>query len=42
MYVDGEKVRTLEGEHLAEEFIAMVEGYVEARYPRADQAVPTG
>jgi (E)-4-hydroxy-3-methylbut-2-enyl-diphosphate synthase len=39
VYVEGEKVRTLEGDHLAEEFIAMVESYVEARYPRADQVV---
>ena len=33
VYVDGEKVATLEGPRLAEEFIAMVEGYVERRYP---------
>ena len=37
VYVDGEKVRTLEGETLAEDFIAMVEAYVEARYPRAEE-----
>jgi len=35
VYVDGEKVRTLEGPTLAEDFIRMVEDYVEARYPRA-------
>jgi (E)-4-hydroxy-3-methylbut-2-enyl-diphosphate synthase len=39
VYVDGEKVRTLEGEHVAEEFIAMVEAYVTDRYPRVDGAV---
>jgi (E)-4-hydroxy-3-methylbut-2-enyl-diphosphate synthase len=33
VYVDGEKVATLEGPTLAEDFIAMVEGYVEGRYP---------
>ena len=37
VYVDGEKVRTLEGEPLAEDFIAMVEAYVEAHYPRAEE-----
>jgi (E)-4-hydroxy-3-methylbut-2-enyl-diphosphate synthase len=35
VYVDGEKVRTLEGPTLAEDFIAMVERYVEDRFPRA-------
>lgn len=34
VYVDGEKVRTLEGPGLADDFIAMVEEYVERRYPR--------
>ena len=38
VYVDGEKARTLEGPTLAEDFIAMVEEYVEARYPRAGAA----
>jgi len=33
--VDGEKVRTLEGPTLAADFIAMVEEYVEARFPAA-------
>lgn len=32
VYVDGEKVATLEGPTLAEDFIAMVERYVEDRY----------
>ena len=36
VYVDGQKVATLEGAGLADEFIAMVETYVEAHYPRAD------
>jgi (E)-4-hydroxy-3-methylbut-2-enyl-diphosphate synthase len=34
VYVDGEKVATLEGDHLAEAFIVMVEEYVESHYPR--------
>jgi (E)-4-hydroxy-3-methylbut-2-enyl-diphosphate synthase len=34
VYVDGEKVRTLEGATLAGDFIAMVEEYVDANYPR--------
>jgi (E)-4-hydroxy-3-methylbut-2-enyl-diphosphate synthase len=39
VYIDGEKVRTLEGDQLADEFIAMVETYVEQRFPRADATV---
>jgi (E)-4-hydroxy-3-methylbut-2-enyl-diphosphate synthase len=35
VYVDGEKVRTLEGPTLADDFIAMVEAYVEERFPPA-------
>ena len=35
VYVDGEKVRTLEGPTLADDFIAMVEEHVEARFPLA-------
>ena len=38
VYVDGEKARTLEGPTLAEDFIAMVEEYVKAHYPRAGAA----
>jgi (E)-4-hydroxy-3-methylbut-2-enyl-diphosphate synthase len=38
VYVDGEKVRTLEGATLADDFIAMVEEYVEARFPLAGAA----
>jgi (E)-4-hydroxy-3-methylbut-2-enyl-diphosphate synthase len=34
VYVDGEKVATLEGPRLAEDFIQMVEDYVERRFPR--------
>lgn len=33
VYVDGEKVVTLEGPSLAEDFICMVEEYVERRFP---------
>jgi (E)-4-hydroxy-3-methylbut-2-enyl-diphosphate synthase len=33
VYVDGDKVATLQGPRLAEEFIDMVEAYVERRYP---------
>jgi hypothetical protein len=33
--VDGDKVTTLEGPTLAEDFIAMVERYVEERFERA-------
>lgn len=33
VYVDGEKVTTLEGPRLAEEFIDMVEAYVDENYP---------
>jgi (E)-4-hydroxy-3-methylbut-2-enyl-diphosphate synthase len=35
VYVDGEKVATLEGPTLAEDFIRMVEEYVETRYAPA-------
>ena len=38
VYVDGEKVRTLEGPTLAEDFIAMVDEYVERRFPAAATA----
>jgi len=40
VYVDGEKVATLEGAGLADDFIRMVEDYVEAHYPRAEAGVP--
>ena len=33
VYVDGKKTVTLKGERIAEEFQAIVEGYVHARYP---------
>ncbi|PXX54006.1 4-hydroxy-3-methylbut-2-en-1-yl diphosphate synthase [Pseudomonas sp. LAMO17WK12:I10] len=32
VYIDGAKVRTLRGDHIAEEFIAMVQSYVDKRY----------
>ncbi len=35
VYIDGEKVRTLEGASLADDFIAMVDAYVERRFPLA-------
>jgi (E)-4-hydroxy-3-methylbut-2-enyl-diphosphate synthase len=38
VYVDGEKVATLEGPTLAEDFIAMVETYVENKYALARSA----
>jgi (E)-4-hydroxy-3-methylbut-2-enyl-diphosphate synthase len=42
VYIDGAKATTLEGPTLAEDFIRMVEDYVEARFPRAGaEAVPT-
>ena len=40
VYVDGEKVRTLEGADIATDFIAMVEDYVAARFPRAGEPAP--
>jgi (E)-4-hydroxy-3-methylbut-2-enyl-diphosphate synthase len=40
VYVDGEKVATLEGAGLADDFIRMVEDYVEAHYPRIGAGVP--
>jgi (E)-4-hydroxy-3-methylbut-2-enyl-diphosphate synthase len=38
VYVDGEKAVTLEGPTLADDFMRMVEEYVERRYPPADGA----
>jgi (E)-4-hydroxy-3-methylbut-2-enyl-diphosphate synthase len=34
VYIDGQKVATLEGDRLAEDFISMVDHYVDANYPR--------
>jgi (E)-4-hydroxy-3-methylbut-2-enyl-diphosphate synthase len=34
VYIDGQKVATLEGDRVAEEFISMVDHYVDANYPR--------
>lgn len=42
VYVDGEKVTTLEGATLADDFIRMVEDYVEARFPLQDSAAIAG
>ncbi len=35
VFVDGEKTVTLRGEHIAQEFIALIDGYVETRYRAA-------
>lgn len=35
VYVDGRLVKTLRGEHIVAEFIAMVEQYVESHYSAA-------
>jgi (E)-4-hydroxy-3-methylbut-2-enyl-diphosphate synthase len=40
VYVDGEKVRTLEGDHLADAFIRMVEQYVDERFPAVGTRAP--
>jgi len=42
VYVDGEKATTLEGPTLADDFIRMVEDYVEARFPLAGDGSPAG
>jgi (E)-4-hydroxy-3-methylbut-2-enyl-diphosphate synthase len=34
VYIDGEKVATLRGEHIATEFIGMVDEYVQKKYAR--------
>ncbi|MEZ5080932.1 MAG: flavodoxin-dependent (E)-4-hydroxy-3-methylbut-2-enyl-diphosphate synthase [Thermoleophilia bacterium] len=39
VYVNGEKVATLEGPDLAEDFVAMVESYVRDHYPMASPLV---
>jgi (E)-4-hydroxy-3-methylbut-2-enyl-diphosphate synthase len=39
VYIEGEKATTLEGPTLAEDFIRMVEEYVEARFPAATAPV---
>jgi (E)-4-hydroxy-3-methylbut-2-enyl-diphosphate synthase len=36
VYVDGEKTVTLKGDHIAQEFQALVEGYVEQRYGKPE------
>ncbi len=40
VYVDGEKTVTLKGEHIAEEFQALVEAYVRKNYSAAPAGVP--
>ncbi|AJC22000.1 flavodoxin-dependent (E)-4-hydroxy-3-methylbut-2-enyl-diphosphate synthase [Pandoraea pulmonicola] len=39
VFVDGEKVRTLRGDHIAEEFQQIVDEYVKTRYGQAEGAV---
>ncbi|WP_353191786.1 flavodoxin-dependent (E)-4-hydroxy-3-methylbut-2-enyl-diphosphate synthase [Pandoraea pnomenusa] len=39
VFVDGEKVRTLRGDHIAEEFQQIVDDYVKTRYGQAEGAV---
>ena len=41
VYVDGQKATTLEGPTLADDFIRMVEDYVEARFPTAAEGALT-
>jgi (E)-4-hydroxy-3-methylbut-2-enyl-diphosphate synthase len=36
VFIDGEKAVTLLGERIAHEFVALIDGYVERRYGRAD------
>jgi (E)-4-hydroxy-3-methylbut-2-enyl-diphosphate synthase len=38
VYVDGEHFVTLKGDHIAEEFRAILESYVERRFPAAEEA----
>lgn len=38
VFVDGKKVTTLRGENIAEEFIAMIDDYVQERYGKKDAA----
>ncbi|TKR34197.1 flavodoxin-dependent (E)-4-hydroxy-3-methylbut-2-enyl-diphosphate synthase [Luteimonas gilva] len=39
VFIDGEKAVTLRGEHIAQEFVALIDGYVERRYGRGSAAV---
>ncbi|ALS62394.1 MULTISPECIES: flavodoxin-dependent (E)-4-hydroxy-3-methylbut-2-enyl-diphosphate synthase [Pandoraea] len=39
VFVDGEKVRTLRGDHIAEEFQQIVDDYVKTRYAQTEGAV---
>ncbi|HEX6987952.1 MAG TPA: flavodoxin-dependent (E)-4-hydroxy-3-methylbut-2-enyl-diphosphate synthase [Bacillota bacterium] len=42
VYVDGEKIATLRGDHVADEFIAILEDYVARRFSRAAAGVSRG
>ena len=35
VFIDGEKAVTLRGENIAQEFVALIDGYVEKRYARS-------
>ena len=39
VFIDGERTVTLKGDHIAEEFQAIVENYVVKRYGKAQEAV---
>ncbi len=38
VFIDGEKAVTLRGEHIAQEFVALIDGYIERRYGRGTAA----
>jgi (E)-4-hydroxy-3-methylbut-2-enyl-diphosphate synthase len=42
VYVDGEKDVTLKGENIAEEFVRIIEDYVERRYPPSAENEASG
>ena len=39
VYVDGELVCTLRGDHIVQEFLEMLDGYVKRTYPEASVSV---
>jgi (E)-4-hydroxy-3-methylbut-2-enyl-diphosphate synthase len=40
VFIDGEKAVTLRGDNIANEFVALIDDYVQRRYTRADPVVP--
>jgi (E)-4-hydroxy-3-methylbut-2-enyl-diphosphate synthase len=42
VYIDGAKGPTLKGDHIAEEFQALVEDYVARSYARKEESISTG